>query len=212
MSSINILQLNIRGILSSNNQQLKTQYLNRIITSRRIDIILLQEWSANKRFKISDDNNNKTTFPTKLFPDFKAHFHSTECAVLYKKDLCITPLPEQKDYLLSEHRKNFHICGVILHSGKLDYGIYSVYRPQTANATQIFEYQFESDHTIIGGDFNIHHTLWGSNESTKQGTNFVDTLIHSNLNIVNNQNPTRLDPRNGTLTHTGESLIIHTDY
>ena len=153
--NIKLLQLNIRGILSLDTQQFKCQQLNSLLESKQIDIVLLQEWSAVKRVRLEDPDSK--IFPRKYFPNYFVHFHSTETAVLYHKGLCVTPLNLPPDYLNPEHRLNFHICGIILHFQTTDYGIYSVYRPQKADPNQIFSYPFESDHTIIGGDFNIHH-------------------------------------------------------
>ena len=112
------------------------------------------------------------------------------------------------DYYLDDHRQNFHICGIILHSEHTDYGIYSVYRPQSADPTQIFSYPFECDKYIIGGDFNIHHELWGSKHSSSKGTQFVNVLNQSNLNLLNKQTPTREDP--STFTQSAIDLTLVT--
>ena len=137
-------------------------------------------------------------FPQKFFPNYLVHFHSTETAVLYHKGLCVTPLSPQDNYLKTNHRDNFHICGIILHSQTSDYGIYSVYRPQKADPNQIFQYQFETDRKYWG-DFNIHHPLWGSDRNSKQSSDFLNCPTQSNQNFKPT-NSTRLDPRNSTLT------------
>ena len=145
INDLNILQINIRGLISKNIQHDKCTKLNNILQSKQIDIVLLQEWCATKRESVvaisetdSDSDNlvtNQTGFPSKYFPEYNAHFHSTECAILYHRDLAVTPLEKNTEYYLKNHRKNFHICGIILHSGHTDYGIYSVYRPQNADPT-----------------------------------------------------------------------------
>ena len=203
----NILQLNIRGILSNETQYLKCHHLNKILESKHIDVVLLQEWSAIKRCEIN--NTDSEVFPLKYFPNYLVHFHSTETAILYHKDLCVTTLNTQPNYLKPNHRLNFHTCGIILHSQTTDYGIYSVYRPQKADPNQIFQYQFETDHILIGGDFNIHHPIWGSNKACKNGTNFLKLVTESNFKILNQQTPTRIDPRNNTLTSIDLSLSSH---
>ena len=125
---INILQLNIRGIISLKTQMLKCQYLNEILVSKKIDIALLQEWCVTTRESVNPSENNSNTpkFPLKHFPDYNIHYHATECAILYHKDLSITPLSLPKGYETISHNNNFHICGITLHSGKADYSIYSV--------------------------------------------------------------------------------------
>ena len=204
---IRILQLNIRGILSQDIQLQKCSQLNSLIETKQIDIVLLQEWSANKRSKVTEKEN--ICFPKNFFPNYSAHFHSTECAILYHKGLCITPLPPQEEYLHPNHRKNFHICGILLHSQTTDYAIYSVYRPQSADPNQLFKYNFDSDHVILGGDFNIHHPLWGSDNANKKGSNFVNMLTVSKFQLLNSQTPTRIDPKNDTLSCIDLSLASH---
>ena len=104
--SLKILQYNIRGIVSKETQQYKCPKLNKLLLSKQIDIVLLQEWCATAREEVSPSETNPENasqqnasrqsasprFPVKYFPDFHVHFHSTECAILYHKDLCVTPL------------------------------------------------------------------------------------------------------------------------
>ena len=203
---IKIVQLNIHGILSYEIQQKKCLHLNHLLDSKQIDIVLLQEWSATKHQPVQSNTN---IFPQKFFPNYSVHFHSTECAILYHNGLCVTPLSLPPNYLKPDHRQNFHICGILLHSQSTEYAIYSVYRPQKANVSQLFSYPFESDHIIIGGDFNIHHPIWGSKNACKNGNTFLNLLTNSNLKLINLQTPTRLDPHNGTLTCIDLTLSSH---
>ena len=152
---------------------------------------------ANKRHQVPETS---TIFPQTYFPNYSIHFHSTECAILYHNSLSVTPLSNPTQYLTSTHKNNFHVCGIILHTQTTDYAIYSVYRPQKARVTQLFKYPFDSDHIIIGGDFNIHHPVWGSEKACKSGSDFLNTLTASNLNLINHPTPTRIDPRNKTQT------------
>ena len=62
---------------------------------------------------------------------------------------------------------------------------------------------------MVGGDFNIHHSPWGSHKNTKQGEDFVDTLSHSQLHIINDQSPTRIDPATDKLSNIYLTLISH---
>ena len=185
---------------------IKSANINNLLETKQIDS-LIQEWSANKRQTVTDQDS--ITFPKRFFPNYSVHFHSTECAVLYHNGLCVTPLPPQPNYVKPTHQNNFHICGIILHSQTTDYGIYSVYRTQTADPCQIFSYQWETDHIIIGGDFNIHHPFWGSNKANSISNEFLDTLTQSNLQILNSPTPTRLDPRFKTLSCIDLTLTSH---
>ena len=171
--------------------------------------MLLQEWCATVErrlpFRTNPVSSSQTTSDSlHFFPDYNVHLQSTECAILYHKELCVTTLDIQQDN--NTHSKTLQMCGIILHSGSKDYGIYSVYRTGTADACDIFKYNFECDHIIIGGDFNIHHPLWGSTNSSSKSTQFVEFLNNSKFKLLNKQTPTRIDPHNNTLTNIDLSL------
>ena len=204
MCNINILQFNVRGIISLDEQQMKCKCIYDQLVSKKTDVVLLQEWCATVREQIGDESVPTSNpqhqmiprFPIEFFPGYKVHFTSTECAILYQEDLSTTPLQYNDKYHCYPHRNNFHVCGVILHAPKTDYSIYSVYRPQTADPTQLFTFPFQTDHVIIGGDFNLHHPLWGSLKCSTKSTEFVNHLTESQLQLVNSKTPTREDPSN----------------
>ena len=216
MHTINILQLNVRGIISSDKQQIKCNYINHLLISKQIDVLLVQEWCATVRMTVEDESVPTTNshhvpprFPIEFFPDYKVYANSTECAILYHQDLSITPIPYETQYHCYPHRNNFHVCGVLLHTKSTDYAIYSVYRPQSADPTQIFNYPFHSDHIIIGGDFNIHHPLWGSDTSSPESEDFVNHLNVSRFKLLNTKTPTREDPSSHKLSCIDLTLSSH---
>ena len=47
---------------------------------------------------------------------------------------------------------------------------------------------------IIGGDFNLHHPLWGSANCSPESVEFVNHLSESQFQLVNSKTPTREDP------------------
>ena len=217
MNNINILQLNVRGIISADIQQTKCKYINQQLISRKIDIMLIQEWCVTVRRNMVDESVTMSNsqhqkfprFPTEYFPDYKVHYSSTECAILYHKDLSITPIEYNKKYHCYPHRNNFHVCGIILHTPKIDYSIYSVYRPKIADPNQIFTYPFHSDHVIIGGDFNLHHSLWGSEQDSPKSSSFVNLLNESQFQLLNSKTPTRSDPSRNKLSCIDLTLSSH---
>ncbi|GBM23567.1 hypothetical protein AVEN_196643-1 [Araneus ventricosus] len=48
--------------------------------------------------------------------------------------------------------------------------------------------------SFIFGDFNLHHPLWGSNDSSRLGNKFADWLTDSNFVILNPSTPTHTFP------------------
>ena len=202
MCEINILQYNVRGIISSDIQQMKCRYIYQQLMSKRIDVVLLQEWCATVRENVDDESISTTDnrhhsiphFPIELFPGYNVHYTSTECAILYQEDLSVTPVPFDEEYYCYPHRHNFHICGIILHTKNSDIEIYSTYRPQSADPLQLFDFPFKSDHIIVAGDFNLHHPLWGSANSSSKSDQFVNHLNESQFQLLNSKTPTRCDP------------------
>ena len=202
MCEINILQLNIRGIISADIQQMKCKYIHQQLLSRKIDVMLIQEWCATVRENVDDESISTTDpqhhslprFPIELFPGYKVHFTSTECAVLYQEDLSVTPVPFDDKYNCYQHKNNFHMCGIILHTKSSDIEIYSTYRPQSADPLQLFSLPLRTDHTVVAGDFNLHHPLWGSTKSSRKSENFVNHLTESRFQLLNTKTPTRRDP------------------
>ena len=81
LNNINILQLNVRGIISSDTQQIKCKYINQQLISRKIDIMLIQEWCVTVRRNMVDESvtmsnsqhQKSPRFPTEYFPDYKVH-------------------------------------------------------------------------------------------------------------------------------------------
>ena len=196
---LKMLQYNVRGIVSKDTKNYKCPKLNALLQSKQIDVVLLQEWCATVREDITTDTDPDQTvqFPLQFFPNYHAHYHSAECAILYHKDLCVTPLNDTQERQQC-HSKTLQKCGIIIHSDTKDYEIYSVYRTRLANPNDIFKLNNISDYTIISGDFNIHHSLWGSKHYSTLSNDFVGLLSHSKYQLLNTPSPTRIDPRNET--------------
>lgn len=215
------MQINVNGIVSPTIQQAKCQHLNRLMRHKQLDIVCIQEWSANirKSFKTSDtsyrDNNgidHALKFPIQYFPGFKVHHIGTETAILYRQQLNITTLPASPNYDRRERTKNCHITSIILHSDTKDIGIHSVYNcPRNPDCEQFFRYPTKTDKNLFAGDFNLQNVLWGSNHSTRESNDFIDGIDHSGMDILNANNPsyTRVDP-NGTKSCLDLTIISNT--
>ncbi|MCP4262523.1 MAG: RNA-directed DNA polymerase [Planctomycetes bacterium] len=53
---------------------------------------------------------------------------------------------------------------------------------------------------LITGDFNAHHTQWGSLRCNSRGEQIANILLQSNLCLLNNGRATRVDDRNGQMS------------
>ena len=56
------------------------------------------------------------------------------------------------------------------------------------------------ENTLICGDFNSHNALWGSNKIDKNGRLIEEFLNEKNLILLNDGEPTRLDPSTGKVS------------
>ncbi|GBL79835.1 hypothetical protein AVEN_28903-1 [Araneus ventricosus] len=62
----------------------------------------------------------------------------------------------------------------------------------------------QGEHSVpvfIFGDFNLHHHLWGSDESSPLSNDFVEWLQNSSFVLLNSSNPTYA-------THTGSASLL----
>ncbi|GBL95757.1 hypothetical protein AVEN_694-1 [Araneus ventricosus] len=86
---------------------------------------------------------------------------------------------------------NLEILATEIHFNNHKFIIVNLYAPQGFDIQQAKSF-FESFSIpiIIFGDFNLHHPMWGSNNSTSLSNSFVDWLQNSNFVMLNTSNPT----------------------
>jgi len=63
---------------------------------------------------------------------------------------------------------------------------------------------------VILGDFNAHHTLWGSLRVDGRGEQVVKLVNDSDLILLNDGSPTRVDDNTGNLSYIDLSLVSST--
>nr|CAI5843233.1 unnamed protein product [Callosobruchus analis] len=91
------------------------------------------------------------------------------------------------------------MCGIDLLYGNGKLSFYSIYCPPDVRTNMSdWENIFSNiDNTgFIGGDFNAHHSLWGSYKNNPKGSQIVDALNDSNLVLLNTGKPTRFTRNN----------------
>ena len=202
MTHLNIAQWNVRGLLAPQylSRQQKCDQILRYMNKHRIDIMLLQEWSVRRNI------NTNEKFPIEFFYGYDVHYTGTETAILYRESLYTTKVPTPKNYNKADRSHNFNISGILITlQNSKSIGVYSTYRAHKADTTQIFQYNFRGDYTIIGGDFNLQHSLWGATTETKGVNEFINTLSQTKWKCLNEISPSF------TYKHTTNNRISYID-
>ena len=217
---VKIISWNIRGILT--NEKKKCDYLNNHLINNNIDVCLLQEWSIIKKTVNINDGfnpyNNEPQdilFPIQFFPLYYVHYHSTECCILYKKDLNIIPIINNR--YLSHQSINrsslFHWCSILIKNknNTKSYVLSSIYRSPSFNHLSgntnkdILNINNDINHPFLFvGDINMENMLWGAPINSKLSNDFIDYC--NDINFIKLPDPTH---NNKTSRNTYISPIFH---
>ena len=208
ITRLRVAQFNCRGLFDKQNQLHKCPKIKRFLDEQSIDILLIQELSTTYRCPIIDGivldakgKRHKVPNIERFFPGYTLHAPRTEVAILYDTDLPINTI-DHIQFQTGDSARNLKVCGVVLHVGNRDIGFLSYYRiPRSAHesdADTLFALELEGNSTVLGGDINLHHTLWGSDRTKGAAAGFVDSLNESDLVLRNNGQHTHIDRRTGS--------------
>lgn len=93
--------------------------------------------------------------------------------------------------------KLIEVCGIEISINKEQITIISLYKsPKKVISLDDWECFLSklTGNTIIGGDFNAHHSLWGSGKTDTDGKVLAGALNNVNLIVINDGSATRLTP------------------
>lgn len=95
--------------------------------------------------------------------------------------------------------KKLEVCGIKIRINNKDLFIVSIYRPPTISISTdewlSFLNQFNNKNVLILGDYNAHHTHWGSTSSSAEGNRLFEALSESDFDIMNDGSMTTLPSR-----------------
>ena len=95
--------------------------------------------------------------------------------------------------------------------GNTDLVVCSVYCPSDValdnDELDALHHHFGGRNSVILGDFNAHHCLWGSQRSDTRGRQMMDFISGSDLAILNDGSPTRIDDGTGDVSCIDLSLV-----
>lgn len=172
---INIVQWNGRSVRA------KQQHLKNYLYENSIHIAILSEtW-----FKKSDKIHFQGYYIERLDRDDD---HGG-VAILISKTLSYTPI-SFNEIMFS---RGIEVCGV--HLDNLNLNIISLYRPSSVRTTRTDWHKLFSrftNRTLIAGDFNAAHTMWGSPCDDSLGKILVEILESQNFVVLNDGSPTRI--------------------
>lgn len=173
---INILQWNCNSI--TKNKANLINFLNDHAV--KFDLIMLNEtWLSKKKiFHLPTYNI--------LHVDRTDGFGGT--AILIKDSLCYHEISIRKNF-----NSKIEVCAAYIDDLKIS--LASIYKAPNIKATKtdwnnLFS-QLQGD-VIICGDFNCHHSLWGSTIDNSQGNRLVEAIEETNLIILNDGRPTKI--------------------
>ena len=114
------------------NQYLECQQLNQLLETKQIDVLLLQEWSANKRQIVTDQDDIK--FPKSFSQTTLFTITPPSVQSYITRPLCDSSKPAGRLLKSIYTDTIFTFVGILLHSQTTDTHCYSVYRPKKADA------------------------------------------------------------------------------
>lgn len=188
-----ILSWNSRSILS------KKHDFNQILISYGVDVALVQEsW-------LTDDKLiNFQNYQVIRADNFTVHGHRG-LMTLVKDNISCEVVP---------HPTTLSGVELLVVELKLPNGLLKVvnlYAPPSLNTYDLdwdaLFVEFSSTPTIISGDFNSHHTIWGSEHCDSKGTNLMNSITNSNLVVMESDKPTRVTKPNESKSATDLSVF-----
>lgn len=159
----------------------RQQQLKSFLHSNPVDVMLLNEtWFRN---------TDNIKFPGYNVERVDRGDGYGGVAVLVSNSLAYTPL----SYENVNFNRDIELCGI--HLTDLDINVITIYKPPDVRTTRTDWQNILSKfttRTIVAGDFNAHHRMWGSARDDSLGNVIVDTLEDLNLILLNDGSPTRV--------------------
>lgn len=200
--TIQILQWNARSAIANKHS------LNKCLSDNDIDIALISEswFQPGRHIGFSGYNLVRSDRLD----------GRTGVAILVKTGICFRETLTNSDFI-----EGFQICGIEMQLKKHYFiKFYSFYCEPTCH-TRKDDWKKLFDHigcnSVLGGDFNSHHTTWGSYKIDQKGKQILEVLEdYPDLVILNNGESTRLDFRNPNsaidLTLTNPNLHLRSEW
>jgi len=88
---------------------------------------------------------------------------------------------------------NFYVCAIKVRTDQREVVIASIYCPPNSPLTANHYEELLSElgpNFIIAGDWNAHHRLWGSRNSTIRGRTLADIVLASHMQVLATGGPT----------------------
>ena len=88
----------------------------------------------------------------------------------------------------------------------------NIYDSNSTIDIDTYEPFFKLNNSIIVGDFNAHHTMWGHRNNNQKGSSLVKLIEKYDFVLMNNKSATRMDRRSTSildLTLISKELAAH---
>ncbi|XP_076545226.1 uncharacterized protein LOC143305443 [Osmia lignaria lignaria] len=160
-----------------------TDTLHHRLVTRQTDIALIQEpWISKERVGGLDTRCGSLYYDATSTRPRACIFVKKEITALKLNEFCTADLSAVKVKLnLGGNTSELVICSAYLPYGRL----YDSDGPPPIRELRIDHCANNGMHLVIGCDANSHHTVWGSTNTNGRGTELLEYLATTGLEILN---------------------------
>ncbi|KAK3609526.1 hypothetical protein CHS0354_041577 [Potamilus streckersoni] len=199
-TNLTIWQWNCRGIYQ-NQLELQAAILE---TSEKPLVICLQETSLPRKKSVPPNIRN---YQQKYQKQRKNGCKRGGLAI-YLHD----SITQSQEIEITETENDpCEIMAITIKIGTQNFEIYNIYIPplQTQIPTESLQSIIKNikQNGILCGDFNAHHPFWGSNTTNTRGKQIYQLIDNTEMVILNDCSPTRMDPHTGKMSVRDLTII-----
>ena len=189
VQSIRVMQWNCNGLRAHVNE-LKNFFAS---SQAKIDILCLEETFLKR--------GNRVTLPGyHIIRKDREDTAKGGLIIAVRESINYTVIPD-----IATHSYEQHAVKIKTTNGNI--AIINGYSsPDKVPVKSQLEKIFMKGSTVITGDYNAKHPLWGSKQSNKTGEVFEQFMDHNNYVVINTGHPTRQD-YNGNMSHLDTTFV-----
>ena len=195
-SAFSILQWNCRSLRH------KLVHLRLLVSYYSPSVICLQETHIDDRTAIADVQLNNYQLFRKDRPTREGGVARGGVAIYVHLTLPCSGVTLNSSLEVVACRVKFNDMDLVVCSAYCPSGV-----ALDNDELDALHHHFGGRNSVILGDFNAHHCVWGSQRSDGRGRQMMDFIAGSDLVILNDGSPTRVDDGTGDVSSIDLSLV-----